>query len=428
VAQQKEQIAKIQLHLNEAQEIEEIQKELEKNRQILDGLQSKLSQKVGQFIPPETAHISSEEEVEHFEGPFENGETTQPISTPIQGQQRVGTQIQKPYRPRPLPLQRRQQLIANKPASLRDTMKNYSLGEMAFSNWQKKRLVLIGEDRLMERALSRINSHNILSLPVVGLGGKGVVGLIDILDIIHSLINAINKNPTLTTQQSVRRDFMNRTVGSLFTDVHKPKTYLISNRNSLYDACQFMVSKNQERLLIVNRMVEGDCSEHTHPESDVDGIVTQADALRFLASNAMLMKQDPFFSKSLQELGLGNKKPTCIPYNEIAKNAFAKLDFSKCSGAAVVDDQGKLIANISATDLKGITRLNAPILNLKLSEFLERDQRRHWWSRPICVNFQDSLYQTILQFVAMNIHRMYICDSQNKPIGEIDYADILSKL
>jgi len=138
------------------------------------------------------------------------------------------------------------------------------------------------------------------------------------------------------------------------------------------------------------------------------------------------MRQEPDFHKSLHELGLGQNQPKIVKHSVIAADAFRQIGRNCCMGLAVVDDNGCLIGNLSATDLKGVTRNNCPILNSSVQEFITRDQKRGWWERPISIDLNDSLYHTIHQFVSLGIHRMYVVDDQHRPIGEVSLRDVMN--
>jgi len=331
----------------------------------------------------------------------------------------------KKNRPQRIPPQRQRYLRENRPKSLKETLKNYILEEMAFTNWEKKRLVLIGEERLVERALSRIAQHNILALPVVKSEGKGIIGMIDVYDIMRSFIEAMSK--TQQTRPMIRRDFMNKTVSQLMESGEKPKTYVISTGSSLFDGIQAMAHLKQERLLIVDRPIDK-WEEHKQVEDDVDGLFTQADVIKFLANNTYLLKQEPLFKKTISELGLGRTQPKTIHENTTARDAFFQLGKDHRSGAAIIDDRGILLDNLSIYDLKGVTRLNAPILDTNVRSFLLRDQKRGWWHRPITLQKEETLYHVIMQFAVTRVHRMYICDEKGKPVGEISLFDIINQI
>jgi CBS-domain-containing membrane protein len=336
----------------------------------------------------------------------------------------------KGRRPRPLRLDVRFKLLQNPPSTLKEVLSKYCLQEIALLHWMQKRPILVGDYQTIERALSRINAHEIKSLPVVDKN-KIVIGVIDIMDITKSIVDAINTHGVseITTpyQGKVRSDFMTKSVGSLLAERKKP-TYVASNELSLLVATQYLVSTGQERFMIVDRKVPTDVAKQTQPEELLDGILTQSDVVKFLAQNTVLLRQEPVFQKTLRELNLGERKPLIFHHKEITSKAYITMAEKEISSAAVVDDEGVLIDNISVSDLKGLNRRNCVVLSSALEEFLRRDWKRGWWLKPICVQPSDTLFFVILQFVSSSVHNMYLVDRDEKPIGEVSLEDVLKVL
>jgi len=335
-------------------------------------------------------------------------------------------------RPRALTLEVRANLLSNPPKTLREVLEKYCLQELALANWLTKRPILVGDFQTIERALSRINAHSIRSLPVVDKD-KIVIGLIDIMDIIKSIAESlktmgdIHQITEVLQQQTgkARNDFMTKSIGSL---IGEKKGFVASNQVSLMDTVRYMVELEQERFMIVDRQVTGYVAKFTEPEQSLDGLVTQADVIRFLAQNASLLRQEPLFQITLAELGLGKRAPLIVSQHEIASKAFIEMYEKKSDFAAVVDDSGRLIANISASDLKGLNRSNCVSLSQTLDQFVNRDWKRGWWAKPITVELTDPLFFIVFQFVASGVHRLYIVDNDGKPIGEVNHRDVLRML
>jgi CBS domain-containing protein len=280
-------------------------------------------------------------------------------------------------------------------------------------------LILIGEDQLIERALQRINSHNVHSIPVISKGA--IIGCVDVLNIVSSLIHAIESGTSQVMQQNIRREFMTKQVNTLISKCHA-----ISSSASILSACEKMVKLGESRFVVARRSIEGDITE-LKSETDVVGIFTLSDVLKFLVQNSMMMKETPVFNKTLRELGLGRNSPKCVNSKSSVSDAFKEISRLCCNGLAIVDDGGQLVGNLSASDLKGVTRRNCAILNSSVENFLSRDLKRPWWNRPISIDLNDTLYHTVQQFVSLNIHRMYVVE-HGKPIGEITHQDVLDQL
>jgi CBS domain-containing protein len=99
-------------------------------------------------------------------------------------------------------------------------------------------------------------------------------------------------------QQNIRREFMIRHVNTLIT-----KSLCISSSVSILTACEQMVKHGESRFVVARRKIEGDVTELKN-ETDVVGIFTLSDVLKFLVQNSMMMKETPVFNRTLQDLGL----------------------------------------------------------------------------------------------------------------------------
>jgi len=311
--------------------------------------------------------------------------------------------------------------------SFAQVFKNITIHRIVYENWIRKRLVLVGKNQPLERALSRINTHNIHSLPVVDEDSPvgAVTGLLDVLDMIAAISESAEGSPTARPRRN-----------TLFTPIHEimkksfhRPTNLISAHTSLYDAVHyFAAAPGVQRVMIVNRVIEeGTVVQQTKPEEMVLGLLTQSDILRFMAENFVWMKKEPIFQKTLKELNLGTRKPITVDQSILAYQAFMEIHKKGCGGIAVVDSNGKLIANLSASNIKGMTRRNYQLLFRPLTQYLARDRKRGWWQLPLCTTLDTNLENVVLQLVAAKVHQMYICDEEGKPTGEVSLADVMTQ-
>lgn len=330
-------------------------------------------------------------------------------------------------RPRPVPQQLRTRLEGGA-GTLRQVFEKIPIQQLAMDNWVRKRLVLVGNGQPLEKALSRLNAHNILSLPVVDEQSKAVLGLLDVLDVM-AVVSEVFSNRARPAD--ARWDLVLAPIQTVLDREHKRKTYLISTQASMWDGIKFLAEEELQRMMIVDRPIAEDglpVQEQKANEDMVVGLLTQSDVVRFLAQNVMWMKREPLFQKTLKQLDIGTRQPGQILQTLPAWQGFIEIHKQGREGLAMVDNNGALVANLSASNIKGITRRNFQLILRPLDEFLMRDRRRGWWSLPVCVTENDTLERVVLQFVATKIHRMYVVDEQNKPVGEVSLADIMQQL
>jgi len=327
-------------------------------------------------------------------------------------------------RPRPRPEPLRTIDVTKMTGGFGEVLQNITAQRLAYENWTRKKLVLVGANQPVERALSRINTHNILSLPVVDDSNNNgsVIGLLDVLDIIA----ALSENWE-TTGRPQRREILFIPIAEIMANKKRP-TYLVSISTPLQEVIKQFAANRITRAMIVDRTLEKNFCQQENPEEMVVGLLTESDLVRFVAENIMWIKKEKLFQQTLRELNLGKRTPITVDQNIQAFQAFLEIHKNGGEGAAMVDANGKLITNVSASNIKGMTRRNFQLLWRSLMNFLSRDRKRGWWHLPICTTLDTTLEAVILQFVVTKVHRMYITDDDGKAIGEISLSDIIHQL
>lgn len=113
--------------------------------------------------------------------------------------------------------------------------------------------------------------------------------------------------------------------------------------------------------------------EVTHPMR-IQTVVSQSDVLRHLERNRNQFRD--VFSVSVADLHLCEKMVVCVPADMSAVHAFASMFAFHVTSVGVVDHRngGILIANLSASDLRGIHAESFTWLSLPVLEFLQKKQ------------------------------------------------------
>jgi len=163
-----------------------------------------------------------------------------------------------------------------------------------------------------------------------------------------------------------------------------------------------------------------------------ENILTQSDVVRFLISN--LDNHLDIFEKSVREIfGIGNKPIISVKENEIAANAFKLIQRHKISAVAVLDDDGKIIGNLSASDLKGVVKSedreggggSDPVgsLFLPVLTFLQQGGMSKF---PVATcQLSASLSFVLLKIMALHVHRLWVVDENDIAIGVISLTDVM---
>jgi CBS-domain-containing membrane protein len=109
------------------------------------------------------------------------------------------------------------------------------------------------------------------------------------------------------------------------------------------------------------------------------------------------------------------------------------------SAVPVVDSSRRLFANLSATDLRGITQSQFDLLLKSVREFLDqmapthKSQKQgpsHAVSRgePVSCTRHETLHTAMKKCIDRRVHRLWAVNDQQQPIGCVSLSDILATL
>lgn len=164
-------------------------------------------------------------------------------------------------------------------------------------------------------------------------------------------------------------------------------------------------------------------------ENNIINIVTQSDLLSFMAQNIHLISN--IARKTLEECRIGLVAPQTAKSNEPTSLVVKRLHDKRITAAPVVDDEGRIIANFSLNDLKGINAENFKDLLLPVKAFLdkrssaEENFRCERSLHPLVVKKTDALEDTIFKMVATGVHRLWVVDENRKPTGTVAITDLM---
>jgi len=313
--------------------------------------------------------------------------------------------------------------VEKMPTTLQELFQSIQLETLMIENWVLKRLVLIGNRQPVDKALQRLNRHKITSLPVINETTGKIMGILDALDHVNYL-------STILDQEGIgpaRWDFNLESIETLL-NFSKRKALVMSNSANMYDGL-VQLAKGVKRIMVI----DGPCELHEQEQEEEGllGLFTQSDVIRFLGGNPYWLNRFPKSQKTIKELGIVDhpfEEVVSIEQNTPASFGFKKIADTNTSGIAIVDDQGRIVANISATNIRGISRRNFQLLRRPLYEFLQRDRRRGWWTMPICITENDTFEKVVLQFCSTKVHQMFVVDEEGRPKHVVTLTDILRQI
>eukprot|EP00561_Arcocellulus_cornucervis_P011872 CAMPEP_0185802698 /NCGR_PEP_ID=MMETSP1322-20130828/2139_1 /TAXON_ID=265543 /ORGANISM="Minutocellus polymorphus, Strain RCC2270" /LENGTH=330 /DNA_ID=CAMNT_0028498469 /DNA_START=129 /DNA_END=1121 /DNA_ORIENTATION=- len=273
--------------------------------------------------------------------------------------------------------------------------------------------------------------HNILGAPVWDEEEKKYIGFFDQRDTVSSVVAA-------SQEASSADDFTTKMVKALaelkigggkekLVDVSSDDmtiSYLaarnpfvsVSESCSLADVCAALVEKHCHRVPIVDQE-SGKCTN----------IISQSALVKYLARS--VPRED--LEETLDEAGIAYQKDVVsIVDTAEASEAFTLLDDKRLSGIAVVDEDGMLVGNTSARDIKmaaldeGNIPMDTDILSYlaKVRQATPQKNERY----PSChVHTDTSVAHVIGLLAKTGYHRLFVVDADQKPVGVISVADIV---
>jgi len=265
-------------------------------------------------------------------------------------------------------------------------------------------------DLLKKMAQAKIQSAIVVDK---GVGGAGIFGFVDVLDILcHALEVARNSKDLQTeTIENLKWEgkvFSWQNVGSIANISRLNPLDVVSSNDSLLDVTKKMAA-GQHRLAVVDN-------------NSLTNIISQSDLIRFLTTRALHINNK--IGKPLNQSGLSPLGVSSVRWDVLTIDAIRYMRDYKASGVPVVNLEGKIIANFSASDLLELDEKKFSLLATPVYEYLVRT--RGSTTPPIVVRPFDTVETMLLKCVVNSVHRVYIVDEDVKPIGVITLTDILA--
>jgi len=290
-------------------------------------------------------------------------------------------------------------------------------------------IITVDKSALLPDVLQLLTQHDIRSVPVVDKENNRLLGLVDMIDIITFIVRfaeechglpAANRNFEWFSEQ-LRKS--GQTIAQIAgTSGDKSKLIPVMHGTSIYDIVQIMVNSGVQRVPVLN------------PQTNkIENFVTQSTLIQYFAKNSA--KLGKYADCTLSELGFKPKHVYAVKETDIAIEAFKLMSEHKITGVPIVDSEGEIITNVSSRDLRNVLtdntffeKLQYPVekfvSDLKSKTFMHNAETMY---PKICCKFTNTFVEVLHKLAATKIHRIYVVDNAEKPIGVISLDDIVSK-
>lgn len=225
--------------------------------------------------------------------------------------------------------------------------------------------------------------------------------------------------------------------------------FLTSSKESLGNENSLSSQEGEEEPLPLTEASESfsELNVEVNDPLTVEAVISQSDLLRFIYQKRHLFQE--LLSVSIADLKISEKPVVCVPVDMSAVHTFASMSAWNVKSAGIVDNHngGVLVANLSASDLRGIQTSDFPMLALPVLSFLQK--RTHLTKHPSvdsspllqdygldgddegtfpkadAIHPQASLEEAIEHLVSKGHHRVYVTNQEKRVQGIITITDIL---
>lgn len=296
-----------------------------------------------------------------------------------------------------------------------------SIGDIVPKNQQ---LVTIDSKSGIVEALKTLSSKNIYSAPVRDNENGTYYGFLDVADIVVFLVTLIEEK-----QSSDNQEFSSFLESVSKLDLQNAKNIAdlsamnamvpLRPNDTLSEALKLFASTGTHRIPILKG----------EEVADLSGVLTQIDVINYLAAH--IRDLPPECKKTLKDLDVKPVKVISVEIGARSFDAFQLMTKNRITGVAVVNHDGTLFSNLSLKDIKDVQPHEVLIwMNRSALELIQmiRSKQINVTAPSFACHMHNTLEEVIMKLSVLRVHRLFITDSANKPIGILTLGDIFKLL
>eukprot|EP01027_Heterolobosea_sp_BB2_P001692 GEZU01002522.1.p1 GENE.GEZU01002522.1~~GEZU01002522.1.p1 ORF type:complete len:328 (-),score=91.35 GEZU01002522.1:327-1310(-) len=291
-------------------------------------------------------------------------------------------------------------------------------------------LVFVDSDETVEHTLNLMASKGVSCVPVHMKHRKDVMGIVDAGDIV-SFTLGLFETPFKSTNGKTAIEERLKSAAIKFS-CQVVSSVIDASRHDPH--CPVFGGAPLSQLLEIMARGLHRVTVYSEDETRITKLVSQFDVIKYLSDNDKANKiLQPITSKTLDELAMndpelkfGREAPTTVLETASAAEGYMVIRNEKITAVGVVNAEGDLVGNLSASDLKGITSKTLGDLALPIKEYLAKYNRH---TAPITVTLENTLADIMNLLVEKNIHRVWVVEKgQRKPVGVVTTTDVMNML
>eukprot|EP01089_Gocevia_fonbrunei_P020375 TRINITY_DN7584_c0_g1_i1.p1 TRINITY_DN7584_c0_g1~~TRINITY_DN7584_c0_g1_i1.p1 ORF type:complete len:353 (-),score=55.82 TRINITY_DN7584_c0_g1_i1:16-1074(-) len=307
----------------------------------------------------------------------------------------------------------------------------------------KKKIIYAIEDALLPDVMNLLSKENILSVPIRTQDSQDYIGIVDVLDILVFILAIYSKSEKKGEEvqwASWSSDIFelhyykssqlrHTKIKDVVDYSSKDPLTIVSPHGTLSQLIE-LFSSGVHRVPVVD--------DNVHPI--VSNIISQSDVVKFICDNIEALA-DNKANATVKDLNLGTRNIITMSINAQAIHAFYLMYYNKVNAVGLTDvNSGELIANISASDIKGLTPRHFEYLTLPVLEFMSKKDglgiTKAWDIKregpltfpPITCTLNSTFGTVVRKLAVFRLHRVWIVDEHNAAIGVITLTNVLDQM
>jgi CBS domain-containing protein len=276
-------------------------------------------------------------------------------------------------------------------------------------------LIVLESSTTVRDALQILAKNNILSAPVSE--NNFFLGFVDVLDITGYAIAVQKTNPfDFSATSSLFFDSPIKAVIN-FSGWDNPVT--VTEKSTVLEVMVALsITAQQPRRPVPHRVAVLENGKFSN-------VISQSDVITFASKHFNLF--GGLANKTLKELNLLHSN-IMVRLDSSFSDAVEILYNNRVSGIALVTEEGKLAANFSASDLRGLVPEAFEIFYGSILQFLVKGTTSSKLGAPIKCSENTTLAEAIQLLATNHVHRLYVCTEYDYPKAVVTLTDIIGVL
>jgi len=269
--------------------------------------------------------------------------------------------------------------------------------------------VAFGED--IRSVLKKLGDNGIHSALVINPDKPWeIFGFVDVLDILYHVLDCHSQTGDYRTMQWESMCF-GRVPAWTVSNISKSNSTLsmVEPSATLAEVID-LFSKGIHRAPVVI------------PPHTVATVISQSDVIGLLSRRGVGIT-GPIVLRDLKELGLDSSGVVVVDEDLPLTDVLMKMKEHNVSGVPVVDKEGKILSNFSASDLKDLQESNWSWITLGVRDFFKK--HRGMIRPPVCLTAKNTLEDLLLKYTTDKVSRVYLVNHRNEPEGVITHTDVI---